>query len=253
MDTLSKMPHHTEKQPRRFSWLILAATVLAVGLTAAMGVWQMSRAAQKTALAEQIRQQMQLPALTLHGDEGQDFWQTQLHRSVQVRGKWLPEHTVYLENRQMDGKPGFWVMTPMLLEGRAQAVLVQRGWVQRNFQDRSAVPRLSTGTHTFVLEGRIAPHVAKLLDLGDVQAGRIRQNLDLSLYAQETRLSLLPVLVLQTGADDDGLRRQWPAVDTGVQKHHGYAFQWFALSTTLVILYVWFQFLLPRRKNRTAA
>jgi surfeit locus 1 family protein len=103
-----------------------------------------------------------------------------------------------------------------------------------------------------VLQGRIAPQVGKLLDLGDAQEGRIRQNLDLNRYAQETGLTLWPVLVLQTGADGEGLRRQWPAVDTGVQKHHGYAFQWFALSTTLVILYVWFQFISPRRKNRPA-
>jgi surfeit locus 1 family protein len=234
------------KQAHRWSWLILAAAVSAVGVTTAMGVWQMDRAAQKTALAAQMQQQMALPALTLLGNERPDFWVTQIHRSVQVQGQWQPEYTVYLDNRQMDGRPGFWVMTPLKIAGSEQSVLVQRGWVPRNFQDRSVVPPVHTGTDT-------APHVAKLLDLGSVQEGRIRQNLDLSRYAQETRLSLLPVLVLQTGADGEGLRRQWPAVDTGVQKHHGYAFQWFALSTTLVILYVWFQLIVPyRRKNRPA-
>ncbi len=213
----------------------------------------MDRAAQKTALAAQMQQQMALPALTLLGDERPDFWATQIHRAVQVQGQWLPEYTVYLDNRQMDGRPGFWVMTPLKIAGSEQSVLVQRGWVPRNFQDRSAVPPVPTGTDTLVLQGRIAPHVAKLLELGHVQEGRIRQNLDLSRYAQETRLSLLPVLVLQTGVDGQGLRRQWLAADTGVQKHHGYAFQWFALSTTLVILYVWFQLILPyRRKNRPA-
>ena len=45
---------------------------------------------------------------------------------------------------------------------------------------------------------------------------------------------------------DDGLLRQWPAVAIDVGKHHGYAFQWFALCALITGLYVWFQLLRPR-------
>ena len=57
--------------------------------------------------------------------------------------------------------------------------------------------------------------------------------------------------MLQSGPvlPDDGLRREWPAPDTGVAKHQGYAFQWFGLSTLVVILYVWYQFIQPRRRR----
>ena len=62
--------------------------------------------------------------------------------------------------------------------------------------------------------------------------------------------TLADVTVLQTGADGEGLLRQWPAVSAGVDKHHGYAFQWFGLSGLIATLYVWFQlvrrFLRPR-------
>jgi surfeit locus 1 family protein len=64
---------------------------------------------------------------------------------------------------------------------------------------------------------------------------------------------LLSALVVQTGAPSEGLQRQWDAPNTGVDKHHGYAFQWFALSALLVGLYGWFQWLAPlllRRKNK---
>ena len=46
----------------------------------------------------------------------------------------------------------------------------------------------------------------------------------------------------------DGLQRQWPAANTGVDKHHGYAVQWFSLSALTIGLYAWFQFIRPRRR-----
>jgi surfeit locus 1 family protein len=48
----------------------------------------------------------------------------------------------------------------------------------------------------------------------------------------------------------DGLLRDWPAPDAGLQKHYGYAFQWFALSALILGLYVWFQLIRPRRQAR---
>jgi surfeit locus 1 family protein len=78
-------------------------------------------------------------------------------------------------------------------------------------------------------------------------SSRIWQNLPLIDVGNKR---LLPVALLQTEpeAGSDGLARDWPAADTGVAKHHGYAFQWFALSALLVILYVWFQLIAPRRR-----
>jgi surfeit locus 1 family protein len=53
------------------------------------------------------------------------------------------------------------------------------------------------------------------------------------------------------GVASEGLLREWPLVGTGVATHYGYAFQWFALSALIAILYVWFQivrrFIIPRR------
>ncbi|MCY7369684.1 MAG: hypothetical protein LH479_02135, partial [Polaromonas sp.] len=35
--------------------------------------------------------------------------------------------------------------------------------------------------------------------------------------------------------------RDWPAPNVGVEKHYGYAFQWFGLCALTVVLYGWFQ------------
>ncbi len=232
----------------RFVVITLAALALAL-LTARLGVWQLGRAAEKNALQASIEQQSRLPVLeALPNDTRQTASLT--HRRVQLRGRWSPSHTIYLDNRQMDGRPGFFVVTPLLLpDGRA--LLVQRGWLPRDADERTRVADVPTPPGEIVIDGRIAPPPARLFEFEGADGGRIRQNLDIDAFARETALRLLPYSVLQTAAADNKLLRDWPAPATGVAKHHGYAFQWFGLSTLVVMLYVWFQFIQPRRARRT--
>lgn len=232
-------------------WLITALALLALIATLALGRWQLSRAAQKQAWQASMDAQAALPPL-----DGQVLAQradpaTALHRRVRLRGRWLAQRSVFLDNRQMNGRAGLYVVTPMALEGSAAVVLVQRGWVARNFVDRSSVPALQTPAAVLEIEGRIAPPPAKLYALGGPELGLIRQNLDLSGFSAELGLPLLAVSVQQTDPASDGMLRDWPLVASGVEKHHGYAFQWFGLSALIAILYVWFQivrrFIAPRR------
>ena len=172
-----------------------------------------------------------------------------VHRTVALTGQWLPQYTVFLDNRQMNGRPGFFVLTPLQLQDSHAVVLVQRGWVARNFQDRMALPAVDTPDGVVQLQGRVAPAPSKLfeLDAGITEPGfsRIRQNLDLETFSAETGLALTRLTVLQTGPASEGLLREWPAIRSGVEKHYGYAFQWFGLSSLVVILYVWFQLVRP--------
>ncbi|MCY1563154.1 hypothetical protein D9M68_1006430 [compost metagenome] len=96
----------------------------------------------------------------------------------------------------------------------------------------------------------MASSPSKLYELGKAGSGPIRQNIDLAAFAQETGLDLLGVSVLQSGEAHDGLQRDWPLIAVDVHKHHGYAFQWFALCALAGLLYLWFQILSPRRKRR---
>lgn len=124
--------------------------------------------------------------------------QALVHRAVVLQGRWLPEHTVYLDNRQMQGRPGFFVLTPLQLSGDgAGVVLVQRGWAARNFQDRTQLPSVSTPTDAEVrIQGRVALSPSRLYEFqgGDSAQGssRIRQNLDLAAFRTETGLALAP-------------------------------------------------------------
>lgn len=236
-------------------WRVVVVTLAALAtalLTARLGWWQLSRAAEKNALRDAIERQAGQPALQglPAGPIDATTAAALHHRPVTLSGRWAATHTVYLDNRQMGGWPGFYVVTPLVLaDGRA--VLVQRGWMPRDPQDRTRLNLPPSAPGELTLSGRIAPPPARLFAFDGTETGRIRQNLDLGGFARETGLRLVPLSVLQTApAGNDGLRRDWPRPATGVHKHYGYAFQWFGLSALVVFLYVWFQFVQPRRRQR---
>ena len=222
-------------------WLITVSAVLAVFATLSLGRWQLARAAQKESLQAAIDSQSQRARLDNRNLLALPDATVAIHRTVALRGTWVADKTVFLDNRQMNAKPGLYVVTPLMLENTSRAVLVQRGWVARNFIDRARVPSITAPSGLVEIEGRIAPPPSKLYELGGTDSGLIRQNLDLAQFKTETGLALLAVSVLQTGVPSEGLARDWPVIGAGSEKHYGYAFQWFAMSAMIAILYVWFQ------------
>jgi len=179
----------------------------------------------------------------------------QAFRRVRLAGTWVAERTVYLDNRQMDGKVGFFVVTPLRLDGGRESALVQRGWVARNFDQRALLPPVVTPSGRVEVEGRIAATPSRLLELDAAASGPIRQNIDVASFARETGLELLPLAVIESAtsiSSHDGLERHWPPPAADVQKHYGYAFQWFAIATAIAVLYVWFRIVRPRQRRRLA-
>jgi len=238
---------------------------IAIAGTFSLGRWQLSRAAQKEAIQAEIDARKNLDPLDQAAFMALDSASSSaaLYRPVRLRGLWLQAQTVYLDNRQMHGVAGFYVLTPFAIEGSNQTVMVQRGWIQRNFNDRAQLQPVVTPAGLVEVIGTIAPPPAHLLDLGKSEApdptpagagsSPIRQNLDLEAYRTETGLPLRTDISLQqTGEASEGLQRDWPAPALGVEKHYGYAFQWFGLSVLVLILYVWFQFIAPYRRTRLA-
>jgi len=118
-------------------WIITIAALLAVVLTLALGRWQLSRADQKEAYQAATESQGRLPAVDAQTLMATVDLMTLVHRTIYLRGRWLSQHTVYLDNRQMNDKVGQFVLTPFQIEGSGTVLLVQRGWLARNFLDRA--------------------------------------------------------------------------------------------------------------------
>jgi surfeit locus 1 family protein len=239
---------------RRRAGLVLLAALLGTALTARLGWWQLARAAEKEQAQAALDSRGAAPPLAqaeLAADAHQAA--TQHFRRIALRGRWVDGRTVFLDNRPMAGRPGFYVVTPLLIGEGGDAVLVQRGWVPRDANDRTRVPAVPATEGVVAVEGRIAPPPSRLYELGAEAQGPIRQNLDLDAFARETGMRLRPLSVLQAdavGTAGDGLLRHWPAPAVDVHKHYGYAFQWFALAALITGLYVWFQLVRPRLRRQ---
>lgn len=226
--------------------VIALAAAAGIVATLALGFWQWGRAQQKLGLHAAMQARGALPPLASSALAGAN--DELLHRRIVLRGSWVAERTLYLDNRQMLAKPGFYVVTPLRLAGGEGVVLVQRGWVQRDFSRRDRLPPVQTPGGEVEVRGRLAPPPAKLYAFDQEEQGAIRQNLDLGRFRAETGLALLPLSVQQAGAPSEGLLREWPQPASGADKNYGYAFQWWAMSGLIAILYVWFQFIVPRRR-----
>jgi surfeit locus 1 family protein len=236
-------------------WLVFLASVAGIAITAKLGYWQFTRANEKIALQADMQQQMALPAL-----DAQTLILTKdrvlnLHRTVNLSGRWLAQYTLFLDNRQINGQPGFYVLTPFEFadetSGLKKTIVVQRGWVARNFLDRQQLPRIKTSEESVRIVGRLALAPSKLYEFKGAEQGQIRQNVSIAALSKEFKIDLLDMTLLQIDDVDsvklnDGMLRNWPKPNMGVEKHYGYMFQWWALSALIAILFVWFQIIRPR-------
>lgn len=231
--------------------VVLAAALIAIAVTARLGLWQWDRASQKEALQAAIDDRARQPPADAAdlAATARDGGASLLHRQAVLRGRWLAERTVYLDNRVMNARPGFVVVTPLQWPGGV--ILVQRGWVARDPSDRARLPALQWPAGEVEVRARVAAPPSRLYEFDGAPVGPIRQNLDLDAFARETGLPLLPVTLLeQAGPDaDPALQRDWlrPAADA--HKNYGYAAQWWAMSLAIVGLYVWYRHLRPRLRR----
>jgi cytochrome oxidase assembly protein ShyY1 len=217
----------------------LLATVLVIAIGISLGRWQSRRAVEKETLEQTLLAREAAPQIAL---TGQAYTADELeYRRVSVRGEFVRGWTVYLDNRPHNAEAGFYVLTLLKIADSSSHVLVARGWVKRNMQDRTKLPPIPVPEGTVEIQGVVRSHPGKLLQLGTpepVHPGAIVQNLDVPTFAQQAHLPMQPFLIEQSSNTHDGLVRDWPRPSSGAEKHRGYAFQWYALAATAFIFFL---------------
>ena len=218
------------------------ATIVLVALGISLAQWQTRRAEQKLQIEAQLIARSTLPELPLGASivvpDQVEF------RRVTVRGEFLHQWPVYLDNRPQNGRPGFYVVMPFRIAGTSTSVLVQRGWIPLNRADRNQLMPYPTPAGEVTISGVARRHASRVMQFAGaapLTPGAIVQNLQTDELARAAHLTLQPILIEQTTrANDppDGLIRDWPKPSSGVDQHRGYAFQWYSLALMAFIFFV---------------
>lgn len=234
------------------NWLSPVPTLAALIVTIAaclLGNWQLNRGHEKRERAARLEQLAQAPALEVTRQEI-PLERATYHR-VKVRGTFDASRTILLDNRPHSGagvaRVGFHVLTPLRIAGAVgsagsgpvEYVLVNRGWLPRDPQERTRIAPFPTPAGEIEVSGTAVATAGRVFELGSGnEAGQvIRQNADVAALAVELGTTLQPFVLQQTSDTGDGLARDWPKADSGAERHDGYAFQWFALAALTIVFW----------------
>lgn len=223
--------------------------ILMLGLTAlfvTLGVWQLQRLEEKQALIAAVADRMDDAPVPLPPAEEWASFDPELHdyRPVTVSGRYLPESTVLVftslsDPRGARGGPGYWVMTPLVLEDGG-TVFVNRGFVPQDSADsfRDGAPAGVLALAGIARRPEKPSPFTPEPDLGEV-IDWIRNPQRLATVAG-VEGPVAPVFIDLPAGDSGALPQGGETTLEFPNNHLGYALTWFGFALlTPVMLVFW--------------
>lgn len=208
-----------------------------------LGFWQLNRAEEKKVLL--LQQQQQAKTVFNLSANTEDNPQWLKYKTVHAAGKYDTEHQFLLDNQIFQGKAGYFVLTPFVLQGGTKAVLVNRGWLPAN-PDRKILPDVQIKTPQTSITGRINtfPSIGIKLAGTEIPTASwpaVVQVVNSEVLAKKLGYPLFSVQIELAENNADGYGRHWlENTLMPPEQHFGYALQWFGLAATLTILFFWY-------------
>lgn len=220
----------------------VAAVVLLVTFVW-LGMWQLDRAAFKEDLAASFAAATDYERV--FGDMPVAAFQP-----IKSTGEYLNERQILIDNIVKDSRLGVYVITPFQYSIDEPLLLVNRGWMPK-LPGQNALPDVAISRELLEIRGKAGnlPRVGiRPGEAFEGSTGWPRTGVYPTLAEVEAELgrTVLPFVLLLDPEEASPMVRQWQPVQSGPATHYGYAFQWFALATTVLVVSVW-QF----RKRRT--
>jgi surfeit locus 1 family protein len=226
---------------RASHWAFAVFAAVIGALCIRLGVWQLQRLEERRAGNAAILAQIDLPVVDLNSDPIPTDGLT--YRRLRASGTFDPAQEIVLSNRAYSGQAGVHLVTPLRIEGREAAVLVDRGWIPTS--------QSSPGERTsFTLSGTVEvagigrpsqrePDIALLADptrgpgSPPLDAWRF---LDLSAIQPQVPYPLLPV-ILEVSEPVGGVTppKLQSEIDLSEGSHLSYAIEWFAFAAIALL------------------
>ncbi|MEE8057424.1 MAG: SURF1 family protein [Pseudomonadales bacterium] len=213
-------------------WRATVLALLLMPVLLSLGFWQLDRAAEKRQLQLLFQQRQANGPVDIEELFAVEDLQ---YQPVRLRGEFINEKKLFLDNRIYRGRFGYEIMTPFKLAHTQMLVMVNRGWLAGDISRRS-LPEINTITGTVELNGEIYVPKSEMLRLSQQQNSgwpRVLQSVNISQLEGEFNLPLFPYRVRLNPSSPGSYQPNWVVVNLQPEKHTAYAVQWFAMTATL--------------------
>ncbi len=214
-------------------------TLILLPVLLRLGFWQLQRAEEKTRVLETYEQRRQSPELNINGLKDVADMQ---HYPVKASGSYDVRQHLLLDNQVHNGRVGYQVITPLLLAGKGRALLVNRGWIPMG-KNREDLPDVPGGAAERTLHGMARLPSIPVFEVSREAAyepgwPKVVQYINTGELAGILGYPVMPFMLLLNPEEADGFVRDWKKVlPMPPEKHISYAWQWFGLSASLLIIF----------------
>ena len=230
-----------------FRFYIPASLIVAtLALLISLGFWQLDRADEKRAIEDKIAiansANVELVVST-------ELLKDKEYYHVLLQGAYVDDKQFIYDNQIVDQVSGYYVLTPFVLNGDSKTILINRGFIAWNGR-RDKLADIGVEDELTEVKVQISKPV-KRMELKAVEITAefpvLIQAIDLDVMSAIASLDFISVVGLLSPEYENGFVRQWEPYTGSIERHVGYAIQWFLMA--FVLAFIGIRLALKQRKN----
>ena len=219
-----------------FRFLVPSILILAtMAFLVSLGFWQLDRADQKRTIEASIQKaNTGVVELIINQNEllNKEYYE------VRLQGGYIGDKQFIYDNQIVDQASGYYVLTPFVLTGQSNAIMINRGFIPWNGR-RDQLDDIAVDSTYREIKIQVSRPIKRIeLKTSDIsnQFPVLIQAIDFDVIEEISSTSFVDVIGLLDPSSDDGFVRKWEPYTGSIEKHIGYAIQWFLMALVLGII-----------------
>ena len=219
-----------------FRFLVPSILILAtMAFLVSLGFWQLDRADQKRTIEASIQKaNTGVVELIINQNEllNKEYYE------VRLQGSYIGDKQFIYDNQIVDQASGYYVLTPFVLTGQSNAIMINRGFIPWNGR-RDQLADIAVDSASREIKIQVSKPIKRIeLKTSDIsnQFPVLIQAIDFDVIEEISSTSFVDVIGLLDPSSDDGFVRKWEPYTGSIEKHIGYAIQWFLMALVLGII-----------------
>ncbi len=198
-----------------------------------LGLWQIHRGDLKKHIQTVFLQRSLSTPINLNKKNGLKLDKN--YSPAVMQGYFDNQHTFLLENQIYLHQVGYEILTPFKLNDGQKIILVNRGWVPQG-RDRKQLPKIPSFDNQINLHGLIV-FPGKTFCFKSTYEKAWPKRIQTINPEFLKKNNFQPFIIVINNNSAYSFTPHWQPIVLPASRHYAYAFQWFGLSLTLLIVY----------------